>query len=191
MQEKRQTNEARSEAMRARLMVAARKCFADQGFAQTSTPQIVKDAAVTRGALYHHFKDKSDLFRAVVVAESAAVAVEIRVAAVGGNDSFAEGAAAYFTAMAQPGRARILLRDGPAVLGVDAMAAIDAETGGATLFDAIKAAHPALPDPVVTRLAELLSAAFDRAALSIADGADQAAWLTAITLLGQGALKTA
>ena len=188
MQEKRQTNEARSEAMRERLLVAARECFADQGFTAASTPQIVKAADVTRGALYHHFKDKTDLFRAVVIAESAAVAAEIRAGAATGADSFAGGAAAYFDAMASPGRARILLQDGPAALGPQTMAEIDAEIGGATLIEAIKLAQPDLQDSVVARLAELLSAAFDRAALSIANGADRDDWIAAVALLGQGAL---
>ena len=170
-------------------MTAARDCFANQGFAGASTPQIVKEADVTRGALYHHFKDKTDLFRAVVIAESTEVAAEIRKAAGGDGDSFADGAAAYFDAMARPGRARILLQDGPAALGTEVMATIDAETGGATLCNAIITAQPDLPDAVALRLAELLSAAFDRAALSVAEGAPKEDWLIAITLLGQAALK--
>ncbi|ORT96726.1 TetR family transcriptional regulator, partial [Frankia casuarinae] len=47
------------------LISAARRRFAEQGFASTGTEEIVADAQVTRGALYHHFRDKAALFRTV------------------------------------------------------------------------------------------------------------------------------
>ena len=48
------------------LVVAARERFGEQGYAATSVDEIVRDAGVTKGALYHHFADKEALFRAVV-----------------------------------------------------------------------------------------------------------------------------
>ena len=165
----RRKQDERSGAMRARLVRAARDLFADRGFADTATPDIVAAAGVTRGALYHHFADKTDLFRAVVAAEAAEVAASVRSGTEesAGADPLGQGSAAWFAAMAAPGRVRILLRDGPAVLGLSELARIDRVTGGATLRDGL-AASGADGDA----LADILSAAFDRAALAIDDGAD-------------------
>ncbi|MEM8651768.1 MAG: helix-turn-helix domain-containing protein, partial [Pseudomonadota bacterium] len=83
MQEKNETrsNKARTEATRAALIGAARALFAEKGYAETSTPEIVKATGVTRGALYHHFEDNEAIFRAVVTEEYLAVADEINASA--------------------------------------------------------------------------------------------------------------
>ena len=79
MQQEKKTNKARSEQTRAVLIDAARGLFASAGYAETSTPDIVRAAGVTRGALYHHFEDKEALFAAVVTAEFQQVAADIDV----------------------------------------------------------------------------------------------------------------
>ena len=55
----------RGEATRAALVTTARALFAEHGYAGVGTEEVVRRAGVTRGALYHHFRDKQDLFEAV------------------------------------------------------------------------------------------------------------------------------
>lgn len=197
MQEKntsRRSNKDRSDETRGKLLSAARALFVEKGYAETGTPEIVKKAEVTRGALYHHFEDKADLFRAVVTLEAMAVADDIDESALAAKDpieGLAEGAAQYFTAMKAPGRARILLVDGPAVLGPSEMAAIDRETGGGTLVVGLKAATDmaGINDLPLEETATLLSAAFDRAALAVAEGETAETYVDAVRRLLMGVLR--
>lgn len=173
----RRTNRDRTDATRRELVAAARKLFTEKSYAETSTPEIVAAAGVTRGALYHHFADKQALFRAVVEQEAAEVASEIESAApasLGARDALVAGSDAYLAAMRAPGRTRLLLLDGPAVLGRAGMDEIDARHGNRTLREGLAAAMragaiAALP---LDALTALLAAAFDRAALAIEAGAD-------------------
>ena len=190
MQEKttRRSNKARSEEMRGRLIAVSRTLFAKKGFAETGTPEIVKAARVTRGALYHHFADKTDLFRAVVLAEAKDVENEIVLHSANSPsavDSLQEGAKSYFKSMQKSGRIRLLLLDGPAVLGQAEMASIDAITGGNALKEGLSALLSDETAPLAA-LAEIISAAFDRAALAIANGADETPYFDAISLVLEG-----
>ncbi|EKF43702.1 putative TetR family transcriptional regulator [Nitratireductor indicus C115] len=181
MQEKleRRSNRDRTAATRAALLKAARALFIEKGYADTGTPEIVAAAKVTRGALYHHFSDKAGLLRAIVEAEAKEVASTIEHATRDAEtplDALTEGADAYFEAMRTPGRARLLLLEGPVVLGIDEMAAIDSASGGQTLLDGLRLADRdgRLAGVPLKQLSEMLSAAFDRAALAIAGGAREA-----------------
>src|SRR5919204_3711615 len=60
-----QPRSQRAEATREELLRVARELFAERGYADVGTEEIVRAAGVTRGALYHHFRDKRDLFREV------------------------------------------------------------------------------------------------------------------------------
>lgn len=171
----RRSNRERTELTRAALTAAARRLFIEQGFGATGTPEIVAAAGVTRGALYHHFADKQALFRAVVEQESAVVADEIeRAAPASGSprEALVQGGEAFLAAMAVAGRTRLLLVDGPAVLGRRAMDAIDDAHGTRTLREGLAAAiaQGAMRPLPVEATAALLSAAFDRAALAIESG---------------------
>lgn len=172
----RRSNRDRTEATRADLIAAARKLFIEKSYAETGTPEIVAAAGVTRGALYHHFADKQALFAAVVEQEAEAVAAEIDRASppsLFARDALIAGSDAYLNAMRLPGRTRLLLLDGPAVLGRAAMDMIDKRHGNRSLREGLVAAMRAntmtrLP---VDALTALLAAAFDRAALAVEAGA--------------------
>jgi AcrR family transcriptional regulator len=179
MQVERRTQSERREETRGQLLAAARALFAEQGFTATSTPDIVAKAGVTRGALYHHFADKTALFAAVVEAEHEAVATSIEAAGDAlPADSVAAllaGGEAFFAAMRDEGRRRIMLLDAPAVLGRDALDAIDARHGLETLVCGLRDAMDAgaikrLP---LLPLAQLFGALFDRAALAPPEQLDQ------------------
>ena len=172
----RRSNRARSDATRADLIAAARRLFIAKGYAETATPDIVAAAGVTRGALYHHFEDKRALFRAVVEAEAESVAAEIELAAPGdlpAREALIRGGEAYLLAMAEPGRTRLLLLDGPAVLGRADMDAIDSRHAARSLREGIVYGVETGIFPVnlpVDAIVALLASAFDRAALAIETG---------------------
>jgi len=187
---RRRTNPERSSTTRSGLIAAARQAFVARGYAGTSTPDLVEAAGVTRGALYHHFADKQALFRAVVEAESAAVAAEIEAAPMDGSPVAAliAGGEAYLTAMAVQGRTRLLLIEAPAVLGRADVDAIDVRHGVRTLREGLQAAIEAgLIKPVpIEATAQLIGAAYDRAALAVEQGADRGDWLAGLRALIEG-----
>jgi AcrR family transcriptional regulator len=171
-------NHERTQATQAALMTAARQLFLEKGYANTSTPEIVATANVTRGALYHHYADKAELFFAVARQAADEVAAEIAresAVAVTPQTALMLGAEAYFSAMAQDGRARLLLLEAPAVLGTEKVLELAERTGSSELADGLAHAMHArdladLGDDAFQALAALLSAAFDRAAIATARG---------------------
>ncbi|HEY0819242.1 MAG TPA: helix-turn-helix domain-containing protein [Rhizobacter sp.] len=170
------TNPERSEATRSALLDAARELFVAHGYGDTATPAVCAAAGMTRGALYHHFVDKRDLFHAVVAREAQAVAAEIEAASptdLPADQALLAGGDAYLAAMAVPGRTRLLLVEGPAALGREAMQALDAANAEGTLRTGLAAAG--LKGVDLDVLTGWLSAAFDRAALDLQEGRDPAA----------------
>ncbi|WP_332686906.1 TetR/AcrR family transcriptional regulator [Devosia sp.] len=164
--------ERRAETQRL-LVAAARRLFAEKGYAATGTPEIVAGAGVTRGALYHHYADKVALFATVVAEEHALLAMAINAASEGEDEpgpvkALIAGGDAFLDAMQDPGRRRILLVDAPAVLGRAAVDAIDAQHGLRTLIEGVTIAMEAkaIRELPVLPLAHLLNALFDRAALA-------------------------
>lgn len=171
---------ARSEATRAKLVEAGRELFAKRGYAGVGTEEIVKRAHVTRGALYHHFADKRDLFRAVHEALEEEGTERIAAALTGaapGDDPIAAmkvAVGAFLDGAMDPGSARITLIDAPSVLGWAEWREIDARHGLGLAAAALEAAMAAgrMPSRPVAPLASLLVAALGEAGILIASAAD-------------------
>src|SRR3954469_1437043 len=108
------------EENRARLIAAARKAFAEKGYANASMDELTAEAGLTRGALYHNFGDKKGLLKAVIDQIDAEMLARTRAAQAGAKtawDGFLQEGVAYIEMSLEPEIQRIMLLDGPAVLG--------------------------------------------------------------------------
>ena len=117
---KRRTQAERSGATRAALIAAARRLFAARGYAAVGTEEIVREAGVTRGALYHHFDGKRGLMRAVYEQVEEELSTRLAESLVPGAsviDSLRAGAETFLDQCLEPEVQRIALLDAPAVLG--------------------------------------------------------------------------
>lgn len=122
MEDTRRTQAERAADTREALIAAARPLFAAHGFADVALETIVRAAGVTRGALYHHFADKTELFAAVFERVEAEVAARMgeELAAANQTDPIEImrlGANFWLDACSEPEVQRITLVDAPAVLG--------------------------------------------------------------------------
>jgi AcrR family transcriptional regulator len=122
MRDRPRTQAERAEHTRDALIAAARPLFATHGYAEVAAETIVADAGVTRGAMYHHFADKTELFAAVFERVEAEVSVRIADAAAAAQQSdpvelMRVGAHEWLDACADPEIHRIVLLEAPAVLG--------------------------------------------------------------------------
>jgi AcrR family transcriptional regulator len=175
------TKAGQTEATTAALITAARELFADRGYADVGTEEIVQRAGVTRGALYHHFKDgKEELFRAVLVQLSAELVRQVVAVANRSGDPWQElvvGCEAFLDACARPDVQRIMLVDGPSVLGWDVWREIDQGYALGALEAAIQNAMDAgaLSVAPANAVAHVLLGALDEAAMVVARADDQPA----------------
>ncbi len=175
------TKAGQREATTSALIAAARELFATRGYAGVGTEEIVQHAGVTRGALYHHFKHgKEELFRAVLVQVAAETVKTVAGAAASTADpweALERGCDAFLDACATPAVRRIVLTDGPAVLGWDVWRAIDTDYGLSVIERALQRASDAgelLPAPP-NAVAQVLAGALDEAAIVVAGADDPAA----------------
>jgi len=187
MESKRRTQVERSAATRSALVAAARRLFAVDGYAAVGTEAIVQEAGVSRGALYHQFADKAELFAAVVdeieaevvdrIAAHVGAAVETDPAALDDPRKVLErGIDGWLDASTQPEVQRIVLLDAPGVLGWERWRSSGLKYSlgfvEATLQEFIDAG--ALTPQPVRPLAHLVVSAVDEAALYIAQAPDPA-----------------
>jgi AcrR family transcriptional regulator len=172
--------EEQSQATRAALIKTARKLFARLGYAATDIETVARRTRVTRGALYHHFKDKQDLFSAVFDLEEQKLAQIIGEAAVaqpGTWDGMLAGCNAFLDACLDQSVQRIVLIDALAVLGWERWREIDTKYNLRLVTAALQAA---MDQNIIARgpidsLAHLLIGALTEAAIYIAHADDQPA----------------
>ena len=166
---------------RAALVASARRLFAAQGYDGTGTEQIVADARVTRGALYHHFHDKADLFRAVMAEAAASVAQRLIDEQLASEvpsplTEIQGGIAAFLDVCVGGDFQRIVLVDGPRVLGSEAWDELVERYGRGILEEWLDRSVAAgdLDAVPVRALARLLIAMLTEAGLAIARSSDPA-----------------
>ena len=176
----RRTQAERTAATRALLIGAARKLFAEKGFADVSTQAIVAAAGVTRGALYHQFDDKVGLFAAVY--EEAERDLVADIARQIGEaqppdplEAMRVGARLFLDGCAAPDVAQIVLIDAPAVLGWDRWRAVGMKYGLGVIEGMLAhaIAEGAIPEQPLRPTAHVLLGALDEAALFVSRAVDQ------------------
>ena len=182
MKVSRRTQADRTAATRAALIEAGRKLFAEHGYAGVGTETLVREAGVSRGALYHQFGDKTELFAAVLADVEAAITRQLAAALPSGDDHdlvvvMTRALEAWLDACDRPEVQRIVLIDGPSVLGWVRWRAICQEHVLGLIEALLEEAASdgvLLPLPV-TPLAHLLLAIADEAALYLNAARDRPA----------------
>lgn len=162
------------------LIAAGRSLFAEHGVAAVSTEEVVAAAGVTRGALYHHFRDKNDLFRAVFERVEQELCAELAAGlaeAPSAIEGLRLGVGWFLDACERPEVRRIGLVEAPAVLGWATWRRIEAEYALGLVVEQLRAAAQegaSLPGPVEV-VASLLFSTIIEAALMITQDDDPAA----------------
>ncbi len=187
----------RSAATRGALIAAARRLFGERGYADVGTEELAHAAGVTRGALYHQFADKRELFRAVVEDLEVELMGRIgaRIEAADPTDplgSLGDGAEVLIDACLEPDFRRIVALDAPSVLGWEEWRAISERYGLGLIVAAVAGAieQGTLAEQPVRPLAHLLLGALNEGAMYVAL-ADDVAAARQETLMALGGLLDA
>ncbi|NED94733.1 TetR/AcrR family transcriptional regulator [Phytoactinopolyspora alkaliphila] len=159
------------------LVGEARSLFATRGYAHVSLADIVQAAGVTKGALYHHFTGKEDVFRAVLEQVHQEVGERIAASAPT-SDAWTQllsGCRTFLTASTEPNIQQIMLIDAPSVLGWGVWRELDATTSMQHLQEALQVLidDGTIPDQPVLPVVHLLSGAMNEAALWLARSANR------------------
>jgi len=172
----------RSDATRARLLAAARPLFAARGYSAVGTEEIVRAAGVTRGALYHQFRDKAELFEGVFEQVEEEVTGRIAQGALGAGSedplaALRAGAGMFLDLCADPEIERIVLLDAPAVLGWERWREIGMRYGLGLVSGVLEAGMEAgtITRQPVRPLAHVLIGALDEGAMFVARASDREA----------------
>lgn len=163
----------RREATRGAIIRAGIELFGRNGFAATTVDHLAEQAGVAKGAVYHHYPTKEAIFEAVFDAVSANVAVQVTAAARQAPDvlaAIAVGTKAYFRICSEGPVGRVILGDGPAVLGWQRWRELDSRHFGAMIPMALDAAvtQGLIEEQPVEPMAHLLLGAVTEAAVACA-----------------------
>jgi AcrR family transcriptional regulator len=166
-------------ATRRALLRAARRLFERQGYAATRLDDVTARARVTKGALYHHFADKRELFEAVHREVDAELAARLRASASTHADPWAQlvsGCREFLDAAADPAVQQIVLLDAPSVIGWSALHDTEGGFGFTLTRELLAAAIEAgeVPRQPVEPLTHLLLGAINEGGLAIARADDAA-----------------
>lgn len=169
------TQAERTAGTRAALIAAGRELWAQRGYANVGTPEVARAAGVTRGAMYHQFTDKADLFGAVVEAVETDVTARLAqtVAESGATDAGAAlhaAVTAWLDACEETEVRQVILLDGPVVLGWDGLRDVALRHGLGLAEQLLGAAVPG----ATRAMAHVLIGALDEAAMYAATAEDPA-----------------
>lgn len=165
---------ARGDQTRRDLVDAGRALFVEKGFFDTSISDLVARSGVgTRGAFYHHFKDKAELFRAVFEEVERDLTLRSLASPPQGADAWevlSVGMRGFLESALEPEVQRVMLIDGPVVLGWRTLRAIEEGNSIALINEMVAQAiaEGIIDDHPVGELTHLLVAAVEEAALLIA-----------------------
>ncbi|MEU7743004.1 TetR/AcrR family transcriptional regulator [Nonomuraea sp. NPDC049158] len=159
------------------LVRESRLLFASRGYGAVGLSQIVAAAGVTKGALYHHFESKADLFRTVLEQVQGEVAETVAATAEAQDDPWEQlvaGCRAFLAACTDPDIQQIMLIDGPSVLGWSEWRALDEAASARHLAEALSGLIEAgiIARQPVAPLTHLLSGAMNEAALWLVSSGD-------------------
>lgn len=159
------------------LIEVARRHFTETGYADSSMEEIVAEANLTRGALYHHFGNKRGLFQAVLESVQKEMGDRVEAEASQSENLWEQlilGCRAFITAAVEPQNRRILLIDGPAVLGWEAWRKMDEQNSMRHLREQLQLMQEqGLLKPVpLDAMTHFLSGALNESALWIAQSPD-------------------
>jgi len=169
---------ARGDQTRRALVDAGRELFVEHGFFKTSIGDLVTKSGVgTRGAFYHHFKDKAELFRAVFEDVENDLTLRSIAAPPQGDDAWerlTSGLHGFLAAAKEPAVQRVMLVDGPVVLGWQTLREIQEGNSIALINELIREAiaEGVIDDQPVAELTHMIVAALEEASLLVAHAAD-------------------
>lgn len=179
----RRTQEDRTATTKAALITAGRALFAERGYASVPADDVVKAAGVTRGALYHHFGDKSGLFRAVYDQLGEEIDAELRPMLTGDIGSAMLVGLAKFLDICDRAEVRqLMLIDAPSVFGWSRWREIEAEYGLGMISELIQRGieEKVVVSQRVDVLAQLVFSSTIEAALLVANADDPVATRAAV-----------